>query len=62
MGQDLGLIIKVGAGLDIPEDILAGRDPDEIRDLIQGELDSINELLGDASKQPLRIIKGGADD
>ncbi len=60
MGQDLGLIIKTGTGFELPPDMLAGRDPDEIRDIIQGELDSINELLGDAAKEPLYIIEGGA--
>lgn len=62
MGQDLGLIIRAGADFELPADMLAGRDPDEIRELIQGELDSINELLGDAAKEPLRLIKGGASE
>lgn len=60
MGQDLGLIAKAGGDLRLNEESLAGRDPDEIREMIQGELDDLNELLGDATKKPLRLVDGGA--
>lgn len=62
MGQDLGLIVKTGDAIDPDAVRLAGRDPDEIRDMIQENLDSINELLGDAGKPPLRVVGDGESD